>query len=65
MLSHHRWLLLGMEQAGINTTRYKAHSARAAAASSMKRKGFSVAQILARAHWSPKSNTFAKFYDRA
>ena len=61
----HRWLLIGMEKAGINTDKYKAHSTRAAASSSMKRSGMSINQILAKAHWSSKSNTFAKFYDRA
>ena len=54
-----------MERAGINTVSYKAHSTRAAASSSMKRSGMSVQQILAKAHWSRTSGTFARFYDRA
>ena len=54
-----------MERAGIDTSTYKAHSTRAAASSSMKRSGMSVQQILAKAHWSKKSRTFATFYDRS
>ena len=43
---------------------FLAHSSRSASASDLKRKGFSLAQILQKAHWS-NPRTFSTFYDRA
>ena len=60
-----RWLLQSMADAGIDTTSYRAHSARSAAASSLVRRGLSLPQILQRANWSEKSRTFEIFYNRA
>ena len=54
-----------MDRAGIDTTLYKAYSVRSASATQMKLAGMSLTQILARAHWSKTSRTFAKFYDRS
>lgn len=54
-----------MAKAGIDTAAYKAHSVRSAASSDMLRRGFTLQQVLARAHWSPSSRTFAVFYNRA
>ena len=54
-----------MDKAGIDTSLYKAHSVRSASATQMKLAGMSLTQILARAHWSETSRTFAKFYDRS
>ena len=57
-----KWLLLAMTMAGIDTTLIKAHSTCSASATQMKQSGMSPTQILARAHWSETSGTFAKFY---
>ena len=59
-----KWVLVAMEGASIDTASYKAHSARSAGASDLIRKGFSVSQIMARAHWSQNSETFQRFYNR-
>ena len=64
-LPYHRWLLIGMEVAGIDTRKCKAHSACAASSSSLKRSGMSVKLILQKANWSGKSSTFKRLYDRA
>ena len=53
-----KWLLSAMKNAGIDTACYKAHSARSAGASSMRNKGFSLAQVLSHGYWSDKSGTF-------
>ena len=60
-----KWLLSTMDKAGIDTSLYKAHSVRSASATQMKLAGMSLTQILARAHWSETSRTFAKFYNRS
>ena len=60
-----KWLLRAMAGAGIETDTYKAHSARGAGATDLVRKGMALAQILKRAHWSERSGTFQKFYNRA
>ena len=59
-----RWLITGMEKAGIDTNKYKAHSTRSASSTAMKRAGMTIQAILAKANWSKKSNTFRRFYDR-
>ena len=58
------WLVTLMARAGIETSSYRAHSARSAASSALVRKGLSIAQVLKRAHWSPTSRTFEMFYHR-
>ena len=58
-----KWLLSAMDSAGIDTSKYRAHSSRSAASSAMYTKGFSLAQILKRADWS-RASTFHKFYER-
>ena len=60
-----KWLLSAMNNAGIDTACYKAHSSRSAGASSMRNKGFSLSQVLSRGYWSDKSRTFHIFYDRS
>jgi integrase len=57
------WLKKLMAAAGIDVTKYKAHSTRAAATSKAKAGGLSVADILKQANWS-RSRTFARYYDR-
>ena len=59
-----RWVLSAMDKANIDTTTYKAHSARSANATHMIKRGLSVSQIMERANWSQKSGTFARFYNR-
>jgi len=59
-----KWMMRAMSAAGIDTSHFKAHSSRSASASDLKRKGFSLAQILQKAHWS-NPRTFSTFYDRA
>ena len=58
-----RWLKALMAKAGIDTTRFKAHSTRAAATSKAKATGVSMADILKAAVWSRES-TFEQFYHR-
>ena len=63
------WLRRAMEYGGIDTNRFKAHSARAAApAHFTKTKALSLKQILARGGWKVSSGgssrTFIKFYQR-
>ena len=60
-----RWLLATMEEAGIDTATYRAHSTRSAGASDQLRKGLPLTQILKRGHWSETSQTFRLFYNRA
>ncbi len=54
-----------MEAAGLDMSHYRAHSSRSASATDMVKKGFSLSQILSRAHWSENSGTFQRFYNRA
>ena len=60
-----KWMMVAMEGAAIDTATYKAHSVRSAGASDLVRRGLSVSQIMARAHWSQSSETFKRFYNRA
>lgn len=60
-----RWLLSAMARAGIDTSSYKGHSVRSAAASDMLRRGLSLTQVLERANWSKTSRTFNVFYNRS
>ncbi len=59
-----RWLKTVMAAAGIDISKFKAHSTRAASTSAAARLGVSsTAQILLTADWSSE-NTFTKFYKR-
>ena len=63
-----KWLLFVMHLPGIDTTAYKAQSARSASAAHMKTtKGLSITQILDRGFWSKRDGTskvFKTFYDK-
>ena len=52
-----------MEEAGRDTSTYKAHSVRSAATSKAWSKGLTMKQILQAANWS-NANTFKKFYNK-
>ena len=58
-----RWLRTLMEDAGIDTSKYKAHSTRSAATSKAKVQGLSTHQILQAANWS-NAGTFLRFYNK-
>ena len=58
-----RWLRTLMEDAGIDTSKYKAHSTRSAATSKAKVQGLSTNQILQAANWS-NAGTFLRFYNK-
>lgn len=58
-----RWIKVFLGDAGIDTSTFKAHSTRGAAASKAARSGVPVDSILKTAHWSSQS-TFTKFYLR-
>ena len=60
-----KWLLTAMDRAGIDVSRFKAHSSRSSGASSMRNKGFSLSQVLNRGYWSDKTRTFNVSYDRS
>ena len=58
-----KWILCVMTQAGIDTTRFKAHSTRSASSSRASSQGVPLSEILKKGHWSFNS-TFEKFYNR-
>lgn len=58
-----RWIKLVMEMAGIDTTKFTAHSTRAASTSGAFNVGVPIQTILSAAGWSQQS-TFAKFYHK-
>jgi hypothetical protein len=58
-----RWLQLTMELAGVDVSKYKAHSTRGAATSKAKKVGLSSHEIMQRANWTRES-TFKRFYCR-
>ena len=58
-----RWLRETMEEAGIDTSHYKAHSVRSAATSKAREKGLSTNQIMKAANWS-NANTFQRYYNK-
>ena len=58
-----RWIKSLLGKAGVDTSTFKAHSTRGAAASKAARSGVPVDTILKTAHWSNES-TFTKFYFR-
>lgn len=58
-----RWLRKMLDLSGVDTTRFKAGSVRAAAASKAKASAVPINCIMEKAGWS-RASTFAKFYDR-
>lgn len=58
-----RWLLFIMEKGNIDTSKYKAHSTRAASTSKASVQGMSVEQIIKKADWS-RATTFGRFYHK-
>ena len=58
-----RWVKQVLQSAGIDITKYSAHSCRAASTSNVKVKGLNIAEIMRSAGWSTAS-TFARFYDK-
>lgn len=58
-----RWLKKVLENAGINITKYGAHSTRAAVTSAAKVANVSVKTIMDAAGWA-NAGTFSKFYDK-
>ena len=58
-----KWVKQVLQSAGIDITKYSAHSCRAASTSNVKVKGLNIAEIVKSAGWSTAS-TFAKFYDK-
>ena len=58
-----RWTLLVLRLAGIDTSRYKSHSTRGAAASAAKRIGVPLNLILKQASWKCEES-FARHYDK-
>ena len=58
-----RWLRELMNEAGIDTEVFKAHSVRGASTSKVANAGLSVQQILEKANWS-NARTFRRFYYR-
>ena len=60
-----RWMREVLKAAGIDTAMFFQHSTRSASAAYLrKQRAATVKQICQAAHWSQKSGTFRKFYDR-
>ena len=58
-----RWLKLGLEDAGVDTSIFKGHSTRGASSSKAAASGVTVSDILQAADWSSEG-TFQRFYHR-
>ena len=58
-----RWIKLTLQNAGVDVTKFKPHSTRAAATSAAERQGVKISEILNVAGWS-NEKTFARFYNR-
>ena len=58
-----RWLKTCLQKAGIDTSKFKAHSTRAAAATKAAMSGLTVDEIMKAADWSSEG-VFQKFYYR-
>ena len=58
-----RWIKTTLVDAGIDTSKYSAHSTRSASTSAAKGNNISIATIMKSAGWSQES-TFTKFYDK-
>jgi ferredoxin-NADP reductase len=55
------WVKQHMEEAGVDTSKCKAHSIRSAASTKAKELGFSTSTIKQHANWSENSNTFERY----
>ena len=58
-----RWIKVVLEQSGIDTKAFTAHSTGSASTSAAKAQGVSLAEVLSIAEWS-RSSTFERFYRR-
>ena len=58
-----RWIKTTLVDAGIDTSKYSAHSTRSASTSAAKGNSISIATIMKSAGWSQES-TFTKFYNK-
>ncbi len=58
-----RWVKSVLQQAGVDVTKYSAHSSRAATTSHTKQKGLSLQEIMKTAGWT-STTTFEKFYHK-
>ena len=58
-----RWIKTTLVDAGIDTSKYSAHSTRSASTSAAKGNNISIPTIMKIAGWSQES-TFTKFYDK-
>jgi integrase len=56
------WLTAVLDEAGIDTTQYTAHSYRAAAATKAIQQGASIQEVKKHANWSLHSDTLEKYY---
>jgi len=59
-----RWIRKGLEECGVQTEYYSAHSIRHASTSAAAKKGVHIDLIKRAAGWSGESRVFAKFYNR-
>lgn len=59
-----RWVKDTLQESGIDTNIFSAHSTRHATTSAAKRKGVNIDVIRKSAGWTEKSTTFTKFYDK-
>ncbi|OXU18778.1 hypothetical protein TSAR_005755 [Trichomalopsis sarcophagae] len=58
-----RWIKEILENSGIDTNVFTAHSTRHASTSAAKRRGIDIDTVRRTAGWTKKSNTFIKFYN--
>ncbi|KAJ8706181.1 hypothetical protein PYW07_010958 [Mythimna separata] len=59
-----RWIKMTLNESGIDTSVFTAHSTRHASTSAASRAGLSIDLIRKTAGWSGTSSTFARFYNR-
>jgi len=59
-----RWIRKGLEECGVQTEYYSAHSTRHASTSAVAKNGGYIDLIKRAAGWSSESRVFAKFYNR-
>ena len=58
-----RWIRMTIEEAGIDSSIFKAHSTRGACTSKANKFGLSMAQIMSKANWK-SAKTFNRFYNK-
>jgi site-specific recombinase XerD len=59
-----KWLVHVLNEVGVDTTKFKAHSIRSASASHLLETGSTVDEVMRRAHWKSRA-VFSKYYDRS